>query len=748
MARHAGNQKGKIQSSARQNAGRPALWPEMEEWLGRWWNVALVFLIVTLLFTLPLIFHLGSLIPGTFSNHYGDIFIEIWQFWSAKFQLLDLHANPFRFDMISAPFSQYSLFALHKYPEIMLPFTALFGPVVSLNLFTLGNFLLGGLLTWLLVRELTGRNIPGLFAGFFLAFSPYAWARALVHLSLAPLWSFPLLFYALLRWHREKTLRHALLIFLGIILLLAYSHPYYYLFFPLAAGAYLLVLFINSFFYDFNAGRRIQGAFSRISPRRKILAAGAALAVVIAGIVIYKLYLEKTAGMVVRPVHWQERFKLSWANYLLPGVDHPWFGKFTGALVPIRRNVTESTAYTGWVPLLLALWGARRDWRAWLFIVFGLAGLLITLGPYLTVGALHIPLPSLWLHKVAPFIRAVGRYAVFVQLAIAVLAGYGLADLLRRQPKKAAFDLFLAGLALLVTVEFLHPVQTTSVADRTDQAPALYKKLSETEPGAIIFEYPPCASTGMQNSDYFYFQTLHKHRLFNRWYDVTNIPPEYFPFWQDLDYPGALTDPLNVKLLKYFGVEYVAFHDRKGTETQSLATPEISKVEGLELVENYGTEALYRVTADSASVLPVFDTRPLYNYSEVPQELPPDKGFEAVQVAGAGESRLGWRVMLEQGRISLRNLLGTPQRVELTAMAVSLGMTRTLRVSTEGQTLADQKIETSPGKIIIGPLELPASGVLELGLSCLEGGSPLNSATGNVKATIALSRIDVVPAGE
>ena len=353
--------------------------------------------LISVFYTFPLIFSMGSKILGNFTDYYGDIFNGMSLLWSAKEQLFNLHANPLRYDLLAGPYSAfyYSLFSAPKFPLMNIPVTALFGHVYSVNVFALLNFTLAGFFSYLLVWELTENKLAGFFAGLVFAFCPYAYAHAVVHMDLGATWPIVMVFWAGLRLDRKRTPGNIIFLLFSLLLFQIYCSLYYYLFFPLAAGSYLLIRFVDSFIYRFRTGEKIKGAFARIKPVHWILVSALILFVVSGAIILYKYYLEPTANITVRPIHWQERFKLSWANYLLPGVDHPWFGKITASVVPIRRNVTESTAYIGWVPLLLALYSlkaVRRDWRAMMFLVFGLASLIFTLGPYIRLGYLNIPI--------------------------------------------------------------------------------------------------------------------------------------------------------------------------------------------------------------------------------------------------------------------------------------------------------------------------------------------------------------------
>ncbi|MCE5270287.1 hypothetical protein LLH00_03290 [bacterium] len=713
-------------------------------------GAVLTLALAALAWTLPLVLSLGDHVLGVYKDYYGDIFSGIWEFWSAKAQLVDAHASPFRFDMLAGPYSAVwiSWLAAHKYPALLAPVTALVGPVRMLNLFVIGNLVLTGFCMYLLVGRLTGSRLAGVISGAFLAFCPYSYARSIIHLDLATLGPLALLLYCVLLFDKRPGLKTGLWVVLSLVLFHVLCSVYYYIYIPLVFGSYLLVSFVNTFVYDIRAGRRIAGGLSRIS-RGQWLAAGAVAVVLIAaGVYVYVAYLGPLSRVEVRPLLWQERFKLSWANYLFPGVDHPLFGELARNIVTIRRNVTESTAYLGWAPLLLALWGLRRWWRrpeTWWILLPGLAGLVLSLGPYLDLGGLKLPLPSILLHKFAPFIRCIGRYSVFLQVSLAALAGMGLSELIRRKGREKLFPLLLGGILLVATVEYLHPAGTTRVADSPAAGGPLYTALAALPDSAEVIEYPTCASTGLAFTDYLYFQTLHHRDLFNRHFETNTIPTDYLPFWQDIDYPGSLSDPNNVALLRYFGVEWLAFHKRDEVNPPSLPLPDMQGVEGLTLEKDFGAERLYRVTAAPATVMLSFQTIPYYNYLEV-QRSQPDEGFMAPNVLGAEGSRAGWRIMTAAAGLTVRSLSDSPQKVALRARAVSFQQERTLRVKDGDNLLSTVTVGVQPGPVTLAELELAPRQVLELKLDTPDGVNQINTADGTMSVSLALSavRVDIL----
>lgn len=703
-------------------------------------------LLLTLAYTWPLAAGLGGRLLGAFGGYYGDVFGAIWELWTTKHLLLNLHSNPLMVQMLAGPYASYlfSFAAFHKYLLVMAPFTALTGPVGAFNLFLILNYVLAGLVMYLLALELTGSRAASALAGILFAFNPYHYAHGIVHMDLASTWPMPLIILAILRLERDTGWRSWALLGFSLVLFHVYCSFYYYVFLPLLLFAWLLIQGVDRYVFNFSAWKRLRGAIGRVPLRNRILAVAALLVLIAGAVLVYKIYLLPSASQVVRPLHWQERFKLSWANYLAPGVDHPLFGGISKAFVPVRRNVTESTAYIGWVALALGLLGFRlslRDRRSWMLMVLGLGGLSLTLGPYLELGALRLPMPALLLHTAAPFVRVISRYSIIAQIAVTALAAFGAAGVLRRLSGR--WKEYVLGLLLLVAaIEYARPSGATDVAAAPENSPAIYAALASLEKGQTVFEYPATAMTGISFVDYQYFQTIHQKDLFNRLWDTSTIPPEYLPFWQDLDYPGALSDPNNVALLKFFGVEWLAYHDKSATNPPSLPLPDIQAVEGLTLEQDFGADRLYRITAAPATVMLSFQTIPYYNYLEV-QRQEEKEGFMAPQVLGSEGARTGWRIMKERAGLTVRSLSEKPQRIAIRAAAVSFEKPRTLVLSNGNNPVSSTAVGVQPAVITLAELELAPRQVLELSLNTPEGVSQLNTASGPLAASVALSAVRV-----
>lgn len=125
-------------------------------------------------------------------------------------------------------------------------FSFLFGPIVALNLVTFGGYILSALAGYWLVKKLTGSVWIALFAGYAIAFSPYAVIKSSGHLA----YIFSVVFVLIVAgfigvWKRPTVLR-AILFALAIAAAI-YTDGYYILLSAVLVGALCLGGLLSGF---------------------------------------------------------------------------------------------------------------------------------------------------------------------------------------------------------------------------------------------------------------------------------------------------------------------------------------------------------------------------------------------------------------------------------------------------------------------------------------------------------------------
>ncbi len=418
----------------------------------RWALVALViFAILTLLLTWPLAARLGSRAPGTATWAFDESTF-IWNIWTFKHSLLDLHTSPLHSDLIWRPLGIDLILYTYNFFNALIgmPLLLAFSPVVASNVTVLLATLLSGLGAYLLAldvmrRARTGASGDALRLGALVAGIIYAFASnraiyaSLGHYDMVTTQWLP--FYALyfLRTLRRPTVHNAALAGL------------FFAFAALAEMIFASFLALLSIILLLASWRGLG------EKRKALIYTGVAVlvAVLVWSPVLVPVAREFTRGSYALE-GWGESVKLSAdaVGLVTPTALNPIFGgneptgqNWRDALRAVERGEGQfgdiNTVFLGWATLALALVGAfaaRRKLAGWIWtaVVFG----ILVLGPLLQINGKYrfsldnllpegvtFPLPFTLLHFI-PFVsanRAPNRNSVILMLALAVLAAYGVA---------------------------------------------------------------------------------------------------------------------------------------------------------------------------------------------------------------------------------------------------------------------------------------------------------------------------------
>lgn len=417
--------------------------------------------ILAIIVTWPALVHLGDRILGAYP---GDNFQFLWALWYAAHAIFDLHSSPFFDPDIYFPFG-FSLFRnLGEVSPatilVSIPLTRCLGEVATYNLLIMISFALTGFGTFLLARELRAGFPGALVAGIGVGFCAYHFAHAAGHLSLASTQWIPFFFLYLERTLRKPGVRSAVL--LGLFYSLSALVSWYYAsLLPIAA-----VLYLNLRLNYFKQPKRL---VRLIKPG--LVAAACAFVLVLPFAVPYMLAL-KQGTMEIRSVQQSQAFSASVADFFIPPIHHPLFGRWVAQHWRFGANGVwgEWELYLGTLILPLALLGIVRSKHRRItagLIAMSAGAFVLALGPSLYFvhppslrGAAnlaplsHIPLPVLVLKGIPPFsfLQSWARMGFFLQLAVSLLAAQGCTYLLELIPRHAARNavaLIVIGLATL-----------------------------------------------------------------------------------------------------------------------------------------------------------------------------------------------------------------------------------------------------------------------------------------------------------
>jgi hypothetical protein len=527
------------------------------------WLALLAYCLVTIVVTYPVAFSLFSAPAG---NESGDRFEYVWALWWTKEALLDLHTSPANLTLMYYPYgAQHPLLLSDAFFIVVcLPLVLLSGPVAAYNLYFLASFVLTGFATYLLCYSLTRRRWPSFLGGVVFAFLPFRYLHgAEGHVNLLSTFWVPLYVLFLFRLFSGSRLRDA--VFCGVFLALSCLST------PLVAAHAVIPLTVLFFLYQCVSRR------GRLVDLR--LWQGIGLVAIIALALMTPSYYAMLSPMIRGQSSYIAResalgysvdllsFVVPFRYQLLPGAIQILQDLVT-RLVPGHLEI-ENAAYLGLVPLLLAclgVWKLRS--RAGFWVAVAVVTAVLALGPLLWVGgrlveysykdtSSYVVLPGAILSEL-PFyewIRAPSRFSMTTALAVAVLASWGLAAILRSGARAVTKAAVTGGLVALILLEYdvylPFPVAPAAV-------PAFYRDIAGDgeDYGLLDVSEAPYNHRGM------YYQTVHGHGIVRG--HVYRIPREasgLIRFCSQLMSPEGeifVYDP--VEILKQWKIKYVVLH--------------------------------------------------------------------------------------------------------------------------------------------------------------------------------------------
>jgi len=524
----------------------PASWTRplvLNERLKRlhWVLAALAYLLFAVLITYPVALHLTTRMAGEST---GDTLEFVWSTWWWKHALLDLRQNPIHIGVLNHPSGlEFPLLPVMSQSFLLaLPIAALASPVFAYNFVFLTSFVGCGLAGYALCAELSGDKRAGFLGGLIWAFFPNKMGHALAgHLFQLVVFAFPLLALTWLRLLKSPSTRNAVWAALALVLS-STVHPVYLAYFV----APLVTLLVGHTLWVERRGfwrteKRSPTASSRLETPARMRASSTlnigsektralAIALGLAALLIGPLLAPAIAqalkgGLTFLAERGAVGFAFDGLAYFLPPPENPLvlrtpLASLAGKVVLTRY---ESIAYLGWLPLLLAVIGARARWpesRVW--VLLGLISGILALGPLLKIGGglVRAPVEDGSYPVVMPYSlignlpffqwsRTPGRFDVLVMLALSVLAAFGFAYLIRFSVLRFVPRFLVLSIAsLLITAEYLvkFPFPTLPAV-----VPEPLENLREDRAGLAVLNLPvPDNSANLRS---LYWQTIHQHPL-------------------------------------------------------------------------------------------------------------------------------------------------------------------------------------------------------------------------------------------
>ena len=550
--------------------------------------VALFFyLVLSLVYTYPLIFNLSDKTYGYSGDNLGSIHYFWW--WKESF----FKGQDVRDSYLEeAPFGV----TIDREPGTIffyLPVKALSlisDPVTSYNLVLILGFPLAAFSMYLLVQYLVSKPPISFLAGFIFSFSPYHFWKAYNHLDLALIWTLPLFLLSFFYWEKvlergrtKEIIRASLWVALAqsatLLTNFYYGYFLFLLFGFLLLTNFLFLLLKKRLYFD----------------RVRILS----LTLIALLVLLFTMpFMAHVFLDAVRPSQSSQSFlrkdsydrpllnlvSLSarpW-DYLLPSSDHPFLGKITAQIYQWLRSrgndfktvsapVHERTIYLGVINIFLFFTSVfmilkSRSFRqkygkltvtlmAAIFFLF-----LISLPPYFFLKGYTIYLPSFFLYKVFPMFRTYSRLGIIILMLATVISSIVLnylTQILSRRRNLLLTSYFL--LLALAFFDFLN-IPSFKVIDLT--TPPSYLWLSKQPGNFSVIEYPQDFNV----AESLFFQRIHQKGVLN-----FHSQSAYFGLWEALAYFQL---PRTARILEALGVRFALFH-------KSLLFPEENPVDDL-----------------------------------------------------------------------------------------------------------------------------------------------------------------------
>jgi hypothetical protein len=562
--------------------------------------VLLVFIILSLLITYPLPVHLGTAVEDR-----QDALLNVWIMAWDGHQLL---ADPLHlFDAnIFYPYRRtlaYSELLLGN-ALLALPLTAASGnPVLGYNVVLLLSFVLSALGAYLLVLRLSGSWTAGLVAGPAYAFSAYRLTNLAQAQLLTAQWiPFALLaLYGLLRRPGPRPAAALVLFFW----LQAVSSFYYAMLLGLALAG--LVVFeglslgpkrARAGAPDPEPGARSPARGRRGAVVVPLLLAGGFCLLALLPFALPYFRVQRELGFE-RSLADNEPFSASLIQYaMVPPNSLLHSGWLPNDDRPIAGGYPVDALFPGLSVLALAAWGLLRGRGRprWFFFLLLLTALILSFGPrlYLAPGkpaGLDLALPYAWLYALVPgfkALRAPVRFDALVSLSLAVLAGYGLAALVRWTPwGRRLPSLLAAGCALLIVLESTAwPAARAEPVPVGGQLPPVVRWLALQAPEGPILELPMAFTPGGPQLDYQYLSTYHWRPTPDGYSGF--VPPAHGQIVYEME---RFPSERSVSLLQALDVRLVVLHggrlgEERLAELQAAlaAVPEMTPVAAFDAV--------------------------------------------------------------------------------------------------------------------------------------------------------------------
>ncbi|MBI1298915.1 hypothetical protein GC175_28625 [bacterium] len=481
------------------------------------WVHPLVIVLYTLLtgaMTWPLATQLTTAIPGDSFDGWQNY----WNLWWIKVALVERIQNPFFTDLLYAPTGVGLYFhTLNPFNGVVtLPVQLGVGLMLAYNSVVWISWVLGGygafLLTlWVLRRPGTSpmlRYSASFLAGAIFTFSPFHMAHLLGHMQVMSLQWMPFYVLYLLRGIQKTRANQPWLhegILAGIFLTLVGLCDWYFV-------LYLFLFTALVLFWQLIADIRTRGLL-QLKVLYPAITAGSVFLLLLSPILIPMISEALRFSFMERPASDLYILSVTLADFVIPNRLHTLFRpeSFTWLGNQIAP-VSERTVAIGYVAIVLTVVAALRDRRrSGLWLTAAVLFILIALGPSFELHTIdwddvpQAPPTFGWtpyevLNEIIPFMRisrSVSRFAVVVQMSLAVAAAIGLTALLRKRSPRIQVTVAVLALAAVLAEYWVAPYPIsppdtpeyyTQIAMDTSTSAVLNLPMNYDRPGYLLYQ--------------------------------------------------------------------------------------------------------------------------------------------------------------------------------------------------------------------------------------------------------------------
>lgn len=544
--------------------------------------VFLTYLVIAILLTYPLIFNLGS-----FITYLKDSLFIVWILGWDIHSFLTLNFTYIFDGNIFYPY-QNTL----AYSENMFS-TSLFGLplylvtkniMITYNVIFILSFAISGLAAYFFIQELIHSRKGAFLGGYIFAFNPWRFGTH-YHLHTLTAWWIPLCFWALIKYHRFKSVRYLLLLMLFLILN-SLSSAYYMLF------TFIAILIFEGSLFLFGGIKNMGERFKAIRWRH---VAAFILIVIPAVLSMYIPYFTVQESMgFERTINANIEFSASPESYLKPPGNNLIWGRILGLETPVPKEGIK-IIYIGMMPLILAFYsivtikrGMKSDVFKFAasFAVMGLCSFIFTFGPVIELfgrSIKNIAFYLLWFLPGFHGTRVPARFAPFVYLVLAIFVSIGISALEKKWVGIKKIVLFTVMIGMMVEI-ISFPLDYYRVPNN-GKYPPVYKWLVRQPKGAVM-EIPLGCLDALEgigcdvrylDAEYEYYSTFH-------WFPIMNGYSSYSPPIHK--YASNVNIPEQLVVAKATGIKYVIVHKRFFAREILAKLPQVMSQNQLKLIYN------------------------------------------------------------------------------------------------------------------------------------------------------------------